>query len=210
MRTTPGQSALTRTPKCTASSRSPRDRLATAAFVAPYGPAIGVAMNAAIEAVLTMCPKPCRDHSRVAGRDTVHDAEQVDLDRRAPVVERERARLAADGDARVVEQVVEPAVAFVDIGHRPLDRARIAHVERECLAAPGRQPRRMLARRLFVTVGEHDRRAPRETSSCDSAAPMPEPAPVTRATRAVEGAKVRRAASWHVGPLCRRAPACGA
>ena len=54
--TTPGHTAVTRTPWAAASARSDRLRPATACFVIAYGVSSGAGTSPASDAVFTMCP----------------------------------------------------------------------------------------------------------------------------------------------------------
>ena len=125
------------------------------------------------------------DHQRVRRVHAVHDAADVDVDDRVPVVEGELLGLAADADAGVVEQQVERRRA-----RRPPTSTSAATPGAEVTSSahgPGACPagaRTRPSSRPPRGRGRRRRRGrPAETSARESAAPMPEPAPVTIAER---------------------------
>ena len=106
-----------------------------------------------------MCPDPLGDHSRVRRQHSVDDPAEVDVDHEVPVLGGHLVRRTADGDAGVVEQVVDPTRpvdGLVDDLHQPFE---VAHVDASALdgRSAGRcDPPRGSGDGIAVHVGQND------------------------------------------------------
>jgi low temperature requirement protein LtrA len=106
---------------------------------------------------------PLVQHQRVRGMRPVDDTFEIDVDHPVPVIERQFLNQAADGDAGVVEDEVEPAVLGCDLVHECGYRVRVADIEDRRAHLPafcGDRARDHFRSRL-VDVSDHDRRAAR-------------------------------------------------
>ena len=102
-----------------------------------------------------MWPWPCRDHLRVGRGHAVHDAADVHVDDRVPLVERQQFGVAAPDDAGVVEHQVEPAGAVDHVVDRGLHRRGVGDVEPCATGARAPSARRGALRGVAVDVGAH-------------------------------------------------------
>ena len=86
-------------------------------------------------------------HQRIGGRDAVHDAADVDVDDRVPLVQRQQFGVTAPTDARVVEHQVEPAGTADHLVDHRLHGRRIGDIEACGARLPPRRPRSSARRR---------------------------------------------------------------
>ena len=98
------------------------------------------------------------DHLRVGGGDAVHDAADIHVDDRVPLVEGQQFGVAAPHDARVVEHQVESAGAGDDIVDHRLHRCGVGDVEAG-RACPVAERRRRALGGVAVDVGADHVRA---------------------------------------------------
>ena len=103
---------------------------------------------------------PLPHHDRVRRQHAVHYSANVDVDDAIVVRDRQLVRLAADTDAGIVEDVVEPAVLFRRVLDQRTHRVRIAHVE--CRPSRRRAQRRRLGGRDRLAPLPDPARAPVE------------------------------------------------
>ena len=100
------------------------------------------------------------DHQRVGGRDAVHDAADVDVDDRVPLVQRQQLGVAAPHDPGVVEHQVQPARAAHHLVDRGLHCRRVGDVK-ACRPGMRAQLRRRRLGGVPVDVGADHIRARR-------------------------------------------------
>jgi hypothetical protein len=69
-------------------------------------------------------------HLWIRGRDAVHNAADVDVDDRVPLIEGEQLGVAAPDDARVVEEQVQTSGPRHDVVDHGLYRVAVGDVQR--------------------------------------------------------------------------------
>jgi len=96
-------------------------------------------------------------HQRVGRGDTVHDAADVDVDDRVPLVQREQLGVPTPHDARVVEHQVEPARTIDHLVDGGLHRRRVGDIE-PCGTGVRPQRRGGMFGSIAVDIGADHRR----------------------------------------------------
>ena len=102
-----------------------------------------------------------REHPRHEGVDRVHEAEDVDVEHPAPVVEALRSDRRRADHAGVVAEHVDAAIALVATLGQRLDGCHVAHVDGlgARLGARGGEFRRHRLGGAGLDIGDHDAHA---------------------------------------------------
>lgn len=107
-------------------------------------------------------PESLGDHEGIGRLDPVDDSAQMDVEHVVPVLDAIQIRGAERGDARIVEQVVEPSRALMRLPDEAFDGRKVPHVQfHAARGATGPEDSlRDLADELGLPVREHDVTAP--------------------------------------------------